>query len=814
MESFRNFRIEEARAEYSTKYHYSKETQKWSEFKSIVNKDFNRLYDWLKEADSKSSTKVGGDIDFYQGRARDFIEEIEEAQSDNIIHLYRTIGLYSPESLNKEDLGICWTWDPDNLDYLAKMLVDPESKYEARLHIKANLDNIDWFESFYLYCIYGYTEKELRLVNPEGSKLEGYLFLKGHYSPQEVLREWGDFEALIPQKDLVFSDLKSWMKYHPVNSEGKVDLSTSLVVPNWLIKDGRLAVSFGKVKGSFIVRSSSLATLEGCPDYVGGEFDCSYTSITSLKGAPERIKGSFFCEHTKIETLEGLPEGAHSYHLTHNENLTSLNGSPSVVRGSFHIDFCPSLTSLEGAPRMIGGDFNFAGCRGLQYLDVVPEHVGGDVTFSLTGHFVDEYKGEVEGHIWAKERPNSSTTLEEARAEYSTKYHYSGETSKWSEFKYTAEHNIGKIIRWLDYINTYKASSKLGWTWEYIIDRIEKFIEEVEKNSSDNMIHLYRTIGLEDLDSLNKEDLGVCWTWDPSLLDSLSDVLIEGDAKYEVRLHIKASLDNIDWYESLYLFCRYGNNEKELRLVNPEGIKLTGYVVIKGFYSQQTLVKKWGATAQIVPPSLPKKNGSSTLGKWLEKHPKNAKGKIDVDGDVEVKGWMVKDGKLLVSFGRVTGNFEFRVYPWEGTVTTLEGSPEYVGGNYSCMGTNISSFDGAPKEVGGKFDCKGKPNITTLKGLPKAHDYELTSLGNLKSLAGSPKEVEGNFDIEYCTSLRTLRGAPRKVGGNFNFIGCRSLKSLDWAPEYVGGNVYLADTEFKIDDYREEVGGEVRRWNI
>ena len=44
---------------------------------------------------------------------------------------------------------------------------------------------------------------------------------------------------------------------------------------------------------------------------------------------------------------------------------------------------------------------------------------------------------------------------------------------------------------------------------------------------------------------------------------------------------------------------------------------------------------------------------------------------------------------------------------------------------------------------------------------------------SLTSLDGAPKEVGGNFMCHNCTSLTSLKGAPEKVGWNFNCVHCK-----------------------------------------
>ena len=65
------------------------------------------------------------------------------------------------------------------------------------------------------------------------------------------------------------------------------------------------------------------------------------------------------------------------------------------------------------------------------------------------------------------------------------------------------------------------------------------------------------------------------------------------------------------------------------------------------------------------------------------------------------------------------------------------------------------------------FDCDGCPSLT--------------------SLEGSPQEVGGDFICSKCTSLTSLEGAPQKVAGDFDCRMCTSLKSLEDAPKKIGG---------------------------
>ena len=69
---------------------------------------------------------------------------------------------------------------------------------------------------------------------------------------------------------------------------------------------------------------------------VTGDFNASFTLITSLINSPRRVGG--FC----------------SFYYT---NITSLEGAPEYVGGNFIVSACRKLDSLTGAPKKIGGFF-------------------------------------------------------------------------------------------------------------------------------------------------------------------------------------------------------------------------------------------------------------------------------------------------------------------------------------------------------------------------------------------------------------------------------------------------------------------------
>lgn len=143
--------------------------------------------------------------------------------------------------------------------------------------------------------------------------------------------------------------------------------------------------------------SYNLESLEGCPEKIDGEVNLRFTSIRSLVGLPEKV-GRLQCDHCdNLVNLKGCPKIIDSSELNGDclfnecKNLRTLEGGPIYVKGRFCVDdcsnlislkgspkecyhywcaMCNSLTSFDGAPEKIYGSFNGSHCNNVKYLDV------------------------------------------------------------------------------------------------------------------------------------------------------------------------------------------------------------------------------------------------------------------------------------------------------------------------------------------------------------------------------------------------------------------------------------------------------------
>ena len=158
-------------------------------------------------------------------------------------------------------------------------------------------------------------------------------------------------------------------------------------------------------------------------------------------------------------------------------------------------------------------------------------------------------------------------------------------------------------------------------------------------------------------------------------------------------------------------------------------------------------------------------------------------GLIDVKSGVKIIG--NKIFRLPLKFGTVTGDFNCKSIG----LTTLKGSPKFIGGNFDCSDNELTTLMDGPSYVGGSYFCS-ENNLISLKGCP----LEIISrfncaLNNLESLKYGPKRVGKSF-YGHHNRLKTLNGAPVLVGGSFNVAG-NLLNNLEGCPEYIGQNFHF-----------------------
>ena len=103
------------------------------------------------------------------------------------------------------------------------------------------------------------------------------------------------------------------LKQYIINDDLTVDVNfvghfgESVKISATMLKDGKLPIQFGKVKGRFEMSWCKATSLEGCPKWVGGDFQCTNNFLFTLEGGPEYVGGNFYCSNNKLTSLDGCP---------------------------------------------------------------------------------------------------------------------------------------------------------------------------------------------------------------------------------------------------------------------------------------------------------------------------------------------------------------------------------------------------------------------------------------------------------------------------------------------------------------------------
>ena len=164
-------------------------------------------------------------------------------------------------------------------------------------------------------------------------------------------------------------------------------------------------------------------------------------------------------------------------------------------------------------------------------------------------------------------------------------------------------------------------------------------------------------------------------------------------------------------------------------------------------------------------------------------------GIIDVEGSVELWGKGLQE--IPFKFGKVSGTFNIS----QNKLTSLKGSPEFVGSNFHCSENNLTDLIGSPNYVSGNFICSYN-NLTDLKGAPEIVGGDFYCDNNkLTSLVGCPNTKHLSI---HTNKLYDFLGI-----GRFETIKCGETWSPDTAPFLRQNPVYeifslcLIDSSFR-----------------
>ena len=140
-----------------------------------------------------------------------------------------------------------------------------------------------------------------------------------------------------------------------------------------------------------------------------------------------------------------------------------------------------------------------------------------------------------------------------------------------------------------------------------------------------------------------------------------------------------------------------------------------------------------------------------------------SKNKQWVVGIFTVDAEMVKDGKFI-----------------EGKI------PDVVTSEFTCSDLGLTTLEGGPFKVNGDYYCNNN-KLTDLKGSPSTSRYFICDNNALTTLEGSPIETKFGFHCKN-NKLTSLKGGPKIVGLQL-YVDNNELTSLEGAPLKVGGNI-------------------------
>jgi hypothetical protein len=166
------------------------------------------------------------------------------------------------------------------------------------------------------------------------------------------------------------------------------------------------------------------------------------------------------------------------------------------------------------------------------------------------------------------------------------------------------------------------------------------------------------------------------------------------------------------------------------------------------------------------------------LGRFSEKIDKskiipNSDGAFDYYGDLKLHNMKIKSlTEIPIKLRNVHGNF----YCNSNFLTSLQGSPSYVGGHFFCNHNQLTNLLYAPSKIVLDFDCN--------------HNL-------LTSLEGASLEVGGNFNC-FRNLLISLQYTPSKIGGYFWCWGNNLLSKKHLS--VVKGDLNFSPNPLKITD--------------
>ena len=204
----------------------------------------------------------------------------------------------------------------------------------------------------------------------------------------------------VQETDTEYGNLRLVFINNFINCPKKID--GDLLLDNCVLKDFKGCPVTGM--DYMIGKNSHLDNFVGMPTKISGSIYADGTTITSLQGSPKEVGGSFLVGSTQITSLVGGPE-----------TVGFNNPSPKGGGTLYDISNCYDLTSFEGAPKQIKGTFCFDYCKNIKSLTGIPEAT--NYSYKGTNFTEEDMRQFTEVEKIAKELASSGTENADAFAD-------------------------------------------------------------------------------------------------------------------------------------------------------------------------------------------------------------------------------------------------------------------------------------------------------------------------------------------------------------------------------------------------------------
>jgi hypothetical protein len=161
---------------------------------------------------------------------------------------------------------------------------------------------------------------------------------------------------------------------YQIRPDGLIDVDGSVNLSNKGLT--RIPLRFNKVSEFFFCDTNKITSLRGCPKEVGASFSCSNNKLKSLQYGPVKVEITYYCKDNQLTSLEFCPIVVNDLYCDNNK-LSTLIGSPRIVKNILNCPYNELLTSLEGCPDEVGM-INCDNCN-LSTLEYLPKKMGDGI---------------------------------------------------------------------------------------------------------------------------------------------------------------------------------------------------------------------------------------------------------------------------------------------------------------------------------------------------------------------------------------------------------------------------------------------------